>query len=343
MWRKFQFVELTEVIRQRGDSPFIDLLNRVRIGEITNDDEKILKSRFISTDNVDFPHDALHLFAENAPSKLHNDTRLENNENHLFLIAAIDELPKEKIAPNALQRALNKSQTETGGLARILDIKVGARVMLTSNIDIEDRLINGQLGTVAQISTENGNVTTIYVLFDDADAGQKRKRNNCPSVTIRKTETKIKVFPRLAFPVIRRTQFPLMLAWACTVHKVQSQSHKKAVMSFDLVKQRSFNPGQMYVALSRVTSLNGLYLLGNLNKKAIKVDHTVTEEYQQLKENYQLKPLELISSNLDKFVITVFNTRSLKKHASDIASTRSLMESDLLCITETNHLGYKLP
>ena len=51
-----------------------------------------------------------------------------------------------------------------------------------------------------------------------------------------------------------------MLAWACTVHKAQGLSLEKAVICFDLLKQRSFNNGQMYVALSRVTSLDGLYL-----------------------------------------------------------------------------------
>ena len=63
-------------------------------------------------------------------------------------------------------------------------------------------------------------------------------------------------------PVIKRTQFPLMLAWACTVHKVQGLSLHKVVISFELVKQRSFNNGQMYVALSRVTSFIGLFLTG---------------------------------------------------------------------------------
>ena len=56
-----------------------------------------------------------------------------------------------------------------------------------------------------------------------------------------------------------------MLAWACTVHKVQGLSLRKIVVSFQWLKQRNFNYGQIYVALSRVTTLEGLYVLGSLS------------------------------------------------------------------------------
>ena len=92
-------------------------------------------------------------------------------------------------------------------------------------------------------------------------------------------------------PVIKRTQFPLMLAWACTVHKVQGLSLDKAVISFDLLKQRSFNYGQMYVALSRVTSLNGLYLTGEYKSSAIKADPRAIHEYERM------QPSELMAAN----------------------------------------------
>ena len=65
-----------------------------------------------------------------------------------------------------------------------------------------------------------------------------------------------------SFLVINRSQFTLMLVWGCTVHKVQGLALEKVVISFDLVKQRSFNYEQMYVVLSRVTSLDNLYLIG---------------------------------------------------------------------------------
>ena len=75
-------------------------------------------------------------------------------------------------------------------------------------------------------------------------------------VSIEKTtvDIRIKSIKDLS-PVIKRTQFPLMLVQACTVYKVQGLRLSEIVVNFQLLKQRNFNYGQIYVALSRVTSL----------------------------------------------------------------------------------------
>ena len=70
-----------------------------------------------------------------------------------------------------------------------------------------------------------------------------------------------------------------MLSWTCTVHKVQGLSLNEVVVSFKLLPQRRFNAGQLYVALSRATSLNGLYLTGNLDQAAFKSDEKAFAEY----------------------------------------------------------------
>ena len=71
-----------------------------------------------------------------------------------------------------------------------------------------------------------------------------------------------------------------MLAWACTVYKVQGKQFTNCVISsFDLLKQRTWISVQMYVALSRVTSLDALYLIGEYNFSAIKADRRTTIEY----------------------------------------------------------------
>ena len=69
LWDSFVIAELTEVMRQQGENVnmFVDLLNSVRVAELNDQDELLLKSRFISKDSPDYPIDALHLFAENKP------------------------------------------------------------------------------------------------------------------------------------------------------------------------------------------------------------------------------------------------------------------------------------
>ena len=271
MWKLFKIGELDEVMRQKGDTDLIDMLNKVRTGDLDNESEMLIMSRFISKNDHSFPVEALHIFAENKPAQRHNDYMLNHLDHSLFKIAAIDEMP-HNTSQSDISKALNRKQSETGGLARILHLKLEARVMLTCNIDIEDRLINGQIGTVRHIAVNNrACVEKIFIELDDNKAGCKMIRQDYLArqhnwVPIEKTEASIKIRSnKSTSPVIKRTQFPLMLAWACTVHKVQGLSLDKVVISFDLEKQRGFKCGQMYVALSRVTSLQGLFLTGRYN------------------------------------------------------------------------------
>ena len=71
-WKYFLIAELTQVMRQRGDETFIDLLNMVREGNLTDQDAKLLKSRFIEPDNENYSSDAIHIWAENHFVNEHN-------------------------------------------------------------------------------------------------------------------------------------------------------------------------------------------------------------------------------------------------------------------------------
>ena len=81
-------------------------------------------------------------------------------------------------------------------------------------------------------------------------------------------------------PVIKKTQFSLVLSWACTVPKILSLGLISAVFSFDLEKQNSFYEGQMYVALSRVTIIDNLFLIGKYNS-VFKINENAIREYIQ--------------------------------------------------------------
>ena len=165
--------------------------------------------------------------------------------------------------------------------------------MLTVNISISDCLINGQMGTIFKISVDNNiqKPSILYIKFDDSNAGNELiKTCNMPFarennvVPITPVLAKIKIRPgKPSSPEIQRLQFPVSLAWACTVHKVQGLTLEKVVISTDLFKQRQFNHGQIYVALSRVVSFNGLYILGKIENKHVQTSPKALKEYERLR------------------------------------------------------------
>ena len=125
-----------------------------------------------------------------------------------------------------------------------------------------------------------------------------------------------------------------MLSWACTVHKVQGLSLTSAFDSFDLEKKRSFNEGQMYVALSRVTSIYNLFLIGKYSANVFRVNENATLEYKRLQEN-RFDTIDIDHVDCNGLTISLLNARSLKRHAVDISIARQLTENDILCLTES--------
>ena len=232
---------------------------------------------------------------------------------------------------------------DTNGLAYQLIIKLNAKVMITVNIDVEDKLCNGQIGTIRHIKYDNnGNVQKIYLQMEDPEVGLKAMHadnyghtNELIPIKINDQDIKIKK-NRASSPVIKRFQFPLMLSWSCTVHKVQGKQFPQVVFSFQLLKQRRFNTGQVYVALSRSTSLKGLYLTGQFNEKSITADIRVTNEYERMRNHSRLiindGPANDEQNSL-KFCL--LNIRSLKKHSIDIKMDQSLNGNNLIFFTET--------
>ena len=121
-----------------------------------------------------------------------------------------------------IEAAQNQKQTNTRGLAKLLKLKVGAKVMLTVNIGILDCLINSLTGNIRHTEFAQGTVYKVYVKFSDEQAGLKAMTSTYLGeqnswVPIEKCETKISIKKGSALPTIKRTQFPLALAWASTV------------------------------------------------------------------------------------------------------------------------------
>ena len=141
--------------------------------------------------------------------------------------------------------AQNQKQKNTGGLAKLLKLKTSANLMLTVNVDIEDRLINGKTGNFKHTEFVQRRIHEVYVNFSDEQVGLISMRSSSlgrqlSQVENENCETKILIKEGFASPNIKPTQFPLILAWESTVHKVQTLSLEQGVFKFDLQKQISF-------------------------------------------------------------------------------------------------------
>ena len=162
--------ELDQIMRQQGDSSFTDLLNRLRVGYLNDEDVKTLSARIVKESDVNYPCDAMHIWAENAHVDNHNNQMLDLINNPLVILIANDQYPA-KASVHDINRALERGRCANRGLDYRIDLKEGARVMLTTNLDVDDCLINGQIGTVIKIkfsgiSSKSMSNSTMKVLVE---------------------------------------------------------------------------------------------------------------------------------------------------------------------------------
>ena len=338
LWSTFKMCELTQVMRQRGDNVFIDLLNNIRVGKLTESQFEILENCYSSIEAVD--QNSTLLYAENSVKYKYNYHRLEKLNFPQIEMEAIDDYP-ENISWDLKSTFKQLGSDKTGGLAQTLELKKEARVMVTTNIDISDRLINGQLGSVFDFEYSGANITRIYLKLDDPTAGLKAQSTNRFAiqhnvVPIERTVADIPL-SRFSGLYVKRTQFPLILAWACTIHKVQGLTLQKVGLSLDLQKQKKFSPGQLYVALSRATSISSLSLLGKLIvDKHVNVNQACLDEYTRLRTSANC--LSSIVTNENVF-LALLNIRGLISNIKNFLSDTNFYTAPLICITET-HLIY---
>lgn len=262
-WDSFNFeiVHLTKVHRQK-DIAFINILNSIREGKPTN-------LRLLYDCNyTNAPLCATRLYPLNSKVDYWNNTQYANLSSKEYTYWAEDEffVNRQAIDPWKCASQLSKKQIAIRDnfnkyckAVMLLKLKVGAKVMLLYNLDVPMGLCNGACGYVIEL-TENSAI----VEFDN---GQVRE--------ITKMPFQLHSHNKL---VITRKQIPLMLAYAISIHKSQGLSIDNLAIDFDGI----FECGQAYVALSRATNLDTLYLK-NFNENIIRVDSEVVQFYNRLK------------------------------------------------------------
>ena len=119
------------------------------------------------------------------------------------------------------------------------------------------------------------------------------------------------------------------------LHKAQRIRLSKAVVSLNLRKQKVRQPGQVYVALSRITNFERIYLTCSYSRTLIKTNVAGKDEYERLKLHQPYGPSLAKYSEKHSFIISLLSTRSGNKYVIDIAYTGTLLSSDITCLIET--------
>ena len=161
-------VLLTENFRQ-GEGPFQQMLNRIRIGEASEEDIKVLQRRPSSLLTKDEYNNASHLCYTNKETNSHNDDML----NKALQDEILEQVEANLKTPKSYKPTVNDfGLIDSTQFAMKLRLKKGAKVMIISNIDIKDSLVNGSLGMILDIvKDENDQVISVVVVFDDHKAG----------------------------------------------------------------------------------------------------------------------------------------------------------------------------
>ena len=349
LWKEyFTMYELTTIMRQKDDKLFAQLLNRVRVGQHTEQDCEILSTKLVALDSNDHNKQWPHVFTRNG---LEIDQLSVRGYNHLILtqsvdikyaIQAVDSISgvQDKIKRRILQDFRNLTDVNrTGNMLQTLIACTNVCYDLSVNVDVEDGLYNGAAGTLMFIDfrvSASARVSVLWVLFEDRKIGKhtRERYKHLYKSNIDHSWTPIFDTPRQVVykkHVIMRRQFPLLPAAAKTVHKVQGSTMQKLCVHLGRWAPCHIH----YVALSRVTKLEQLQIL-DLNAKGIKVDERVHTEMQRLRNECKLK-LYYVPPNksLASQKLIFHNIRSLRKHIQDIKCDHNFCAVDLIFLAET--------
>jgi len=236
-WRSVtRTFELTEVFRQKGDDTFTDILNQVRFGELSEEFERLLRERLVA-------YEGRGNRAVTRLMPLRSEVESVN-------VRALLALRSESVIFLAVDSGSPDQLDHLTGARRVLELKVGALVILNRTIDLRRRLVNGAQGVV--IGFEGAGALRLPVVSFHT-AGEHGTGVEV-AIAMETFEARCG-----AKALGSRLQLPLELAWAVSVHKSQGMTLSAVEVCLDNV----FEHGQTYVALSRARSLDGVFLLGS--------------------------------------------------------------------------------
>ena len=281
-------IELTHVYRQQ-DETFITLLNNIREGKVSADDLQRLNERYAPTFQPKEGSDYIRLTTHNRMAESYNEDQLRRLPTKAYTFSAeTDGNFPEYNYPTDYN----------------LTLKTGAQVMFIRN-DNNGRYYNGRIGHITHVDNEK-----IYVLCpgEDEEFEVEVETWENTKYTLNEKTKQIEAEVQGTFK-----QYPLRLAWAITIHKSQGLTFEHAIID----AQASFASGQVYVALSRCKTLEGLVLASPIGNTAIINDNRVSEyiSHQTEEAEKSISALPALKEEYHRqLLIELFNFNEIKAY-----------------------------
>lgn len=261
-----------EKIYRQNDENFIKSLNNLRLNRLTNEDIRLFYDREVNYNTYD--SDILHIFSTNKEADNYNVFKFNSVKKPLHVFNSVDKIHRkraiievDKNNPDERLTQFDFKTLETFDKSckapPVLELKEGCRVMLLKNLNFNKGLINGACGTVLELKKDEDD-EYILVKFD----------NEVEEIIQKHTFEAY----RDGEVVVSREQYPLRLAYGITIHKSQGMTLDKLIVDCN----RIFECGQVYVALSRIKSIDGLYLK-SFNPKKIWANEEVLNFYKSVR------------------------------------------------------------
>ena len=304
VWHRLGLVQNTFVLqtvqRQESGSKFEQFLQMVRVGSVTADIVHQFNEKCMINDETHpLPTDGIvptRLYTHNKNVDIENESRLRELPDEPVIFKAVDEW-KERMPPNTLASIKTNMKTLIAAeLPDEIQLKIGAQVMLTRNKDLDSHgvrgLVNGSRGVVERfdkdemdnpvpvVRFDNGRVENIAQVeafrFNPEGGGGSSSSSSSGSLGGDGGGAAAVKAALSGAGCLSRKQIPLKLAWAVTVHKSQGSTLTRAILDIS----STFEPGQAYVSLSRVKSMDGLWLEQPVQMKNIMVSQRVLDYYR---------------------------------------------------------------
>ena len=283
-------IQLDKVFRQQ-DNSFIGILNHIRDGNVDDADLNALNSRYVPGFIPNDDDGYIRLTTHNRMADQYNENALKRLPSKAFRF-------KAEVEGTFPEYSYPTSET--------LEIKVGTQVMFVKNdTSVPQRYYNGRIGKVTYVDQEK---ILVKCPGDDNHIEVEPLEWENAKYTLNPQTKEIETEVQGVF-----RQYPLRLAWAITIHKSQGLTFDKAIIDANF----SFAPGQVYVALSRCRTIEGMVLASPLQARAIINDRRVEDYISHQEENTQasIARLPQLKEEYFRFLLTeLFDFNPILRH-----------------------------